>query len=179
MRRKEVVMAALEVNFLHDQLQKRKHRLEAALAVAQQKGSLASLLQEVDAALERMNHGTYGSCEVCHEAVEADRLLADPLVRYCLDHLSPNQRAILQRDLDLAAEIQRKLLPTIGLSAGGFETSHHYAPLGPVSGDYCDLIPSDGQLFIGRDLMRIEISSTVTLYQPNSGKPLCMFALFL
>lgn len=34
-----------------------------------------------------------------------------------------------------------------GLRAGGWETSFHYEPVGPVSGDYCDLIPSDGQLF--------------------------------
>jgi sigma-B regulation protein RsbU (phosphoserine phosphatase) len=33
------------------------------------------------------------------------------------------------------------------LQAGGWDTSYYYAPLGPVSGDYCDLIPSDGQLF--------------------------------
>ena len=29
----------------------------------------------------------------------------------------------------------------------GWETSYHYAPLGPVSGDYCDLYPSGGQLY--------------------------------
>jgi len=57
------------------------------------------------------------------------------------------QRAELQRDLDLASQVQRNLLPQAGLRARGWETSYHYAPVGPVSGDYCDLIPSDGQLF--------------------------------
>src|SRR5215472_9221755 len=57
------------------------------------------------------------------------------------------QRAELQRDLDLASQVQRNLLPQAGLRAGGWETSYHYAPVGPVSGDYCDLIPSDGELF--------------------------------
>jgi len=36
---------------------------------------------------------------------------------------------------------------TSSLQAGGWDTSYYYAPLGPVSGDYCDLIPSEGQLF--------------------------------
>lgn len=140
-------MATLEIAFLSDQLQKRKKRLEAAIATAPQNAGLGGLLREVDSALERMDKGTYGLCEVCLDPVEQDRLMADPLVRYCLDHLTELQRAELQRDLDLAAQLQRNLLPQLGLRAGNWETCYHYAPLGPVSGDYCDLIPSDGQLF--------------------------------
>jgi sigma-B regulation protein RsbU (phosphoserine phosphatase) len=140
-------MATLEVSFLHNQLEERKRRLEAAMAVAPQNGSLAGLLREVDSALERMTQGSYGICEECHEGMSEGRLLADPLVRYCLECLTGEQRDALQRDLDLASEVQRKLLPQAGLRAGQWETSYHYAPLGPVSGDYCDLIPTDGQLF--------------------------------
>lgn len=140
-------MATLEVTFLQGQLAERKRRLEAAIALAPSSGGLASLLREVDSALRRMDEGTYGICEECHEPVEKSRLLADPLCRYCLDHLTQPQRAALQRDLDLAAEVQRKLLPQTNLCAGKWETGYHYLPHGPVSGDYCDLIPSDGQLF--------------------------------
>ena len=122
-------------------------RLERALALNPQNGGLASLLSEVDSALERMDKGTYGICDECHESIETDRLLSNPLVRFCLDHLSDMQRKALQRDLDLAADIQRNLLPQPNLIAGDWHTSYHYAPHGPVSGDYCDLIPSDGQLF--------------------------------
>jgi phosphoserine phosphatase RsbU/P len=140
-------MATLEVDFLHSLLEDRKRRLEAAIALAPQKAGLGGLLREVDAALERMAKGNYGICEECHESIEQDRLLADPLVCYCLDHLNESQRTALQRDLDLAAQVQRNLLPQMDLRAGNWETSYHYAPVGPVSGDYCDLIPSDGQLF--------------------------------
>lgn len=140
-------MATLEMAFLNSQLEERKRRLEAAIAVAPQQAGLAGLLHEVDAALERMDKGHYGLCQECHDPVEQDRLLADPLVRYCLDHLTEPERAALQRDLDLASQVQRNLLPQVGLRAGGWETSYHYAAVGPVSGDYCDLIPSDGQLF--------------------------------
>jgi phosphoserine phosphatase RsbU/P len=140
-------MATLEITFLQNQLDERKRRLEAAIALAPQKAGLAGLLREVDAALERMNKGSYGICEECHESIEADRLMSDPLVRYCLDHLTGPQRAALQRDLDLASQVQRKLLPQAGLCHGSWVTGYHYEPVGPVSGDYCDLIPSDGQLF--------------------------------
>lgn len=140
-------MATLEINFLHDQLEQRKRRLEAAMALSPQKGGLSGLLREVDSALERMAKGTYGICDECHESIEQDRLLTDPLVCYCLDHLTALQRDALQRDLDLAAQVQRNLLPQVALSAGGWDTNYHYAPYGPVSGDYCDLIPFDGQLF--------------------------------
>jgi sigma-B regulation protein RsbU (phosphoserine phosphatase) len=117
-----------------------------AIASAPQNSGLASLLREVDSALNRMAEGTYGLCLECHDSVEQDRLLADPLVQYCLDHLSQPERAALQRDLDLASQVQRNLLPQKGLRVGGWETSYHFAPVGAVSGDYCDLIPSDGQL---------------------------------
>lgn len=140
-------MATLEISFLQNQLEQRKRRLEAAIALAPQNSGLAGLLREVDSALERMDKGTYGICETCHESVEQDRLMTDPLVRYCLDHLTESQRAALQRDLDLASAVQRNLLPKLGLRAGCWETSYHYEPAGAVSGDYCDLIPTDGQLF--------------------------------
>ncbi len=139
-------MATIEAGFIHGQLEERKHRLQLAVASAPQNSTLAGLLREVDSALDRMADGTYGLCLECHESVERDRLLADPLVRYCLDHLTKEQRAALQRDLDLACQVQRNLLPQEGLRVGDWQTSYHFAPVGPVSGDYCDLIPSDGRL---------------------------------
>ncbi|HEX8814586.1 MAG TPA: SpoIIE family protein phosphatase [Terriglobales bacterium] len=140
-------MATLEISFAHDQLEARKRRLQQAITLAPQNTALAALLREVDLALERMASGTYGICESCHDTIEQQRLLSDPLVRYCLDHLSGPQLEALQRDLDLAAQVQRNLLPQCDLRAGAWHTSYHYEPLGAVSGDYCDLIPSDGQLF--------------------------------
>ena len=147
-------MATLEITFLQSQLEKRKQRLEEAIGLlpkdgklSPQNGKLSALLREVDSALQRMDDGRYGFCDECHEAVEPDRLMANPLCRYCLDHLTQPQRTALQRDLDLAAEVQRNLLPQSNLKAGDWETCYHYAPHGPVSGDYCDLIPHGGQLF--------------------------------
>jgi len=143
--------AAIRDTYIHSQLQERQRSLSAAIGQYGQTESLLRLLQQVDAALERMNAGSYGLCEVCHDGIESDRLLADPLIRNCLDHLSPDEQRHLEEDLDLAAKIQNKLLPPKSLKVSGWETYYHYEPAGSVSGDYCDIISSesgDGSLYI-------------------------------
>ena len=129
-------MAAPERSILRAQLLERKRRLAESPSAPE----LARLLREVDSALERMDGGTYGLCAVCHDPVEAERLLADPLTSVCLDHMNPEQRRALERDLDLALRIQTSLLPGRNLALAGWSTCYHYEPAGPVSGDYCDLI---------------------------------------
>ncbi|MEW6252849.1 MAG: PP2C family protein-serine/threonine phosphatase, partial [Planctomycetota bacterium] len=106
---------------------------------------LVGLLETVDAALARMDAGSYGQCELCHESVDDDWLAAKPLIQYCLCELSPRQQAALEHDLALARRIQLGLLPAQDFTAGGWETHFRYIPAGPVSGDYCDLVaPRDG-----------------------------------
>jgi sigma-B regulation protein RsbU (phosphoserine phosphatase) len=98
------------------------------------------LLAEVDAALERLDDGTFGECEVCHEGVEPERLLSDPLCRICLDHFAPEELRALEHDLELAGRIQTALLPARDLLFDGWQAHTRYLPLGPVSGDYYDLV---------------------------------------
>ncbi len=45
-------------------------------------------LREVETALERINNGTYGKCEVGGEPIEMDRLEANPAARTCKAHLN-------------------------------------------------------------------------------------------
>jgi DnaK suppressor protein len=45
-------------------------------------------LREVDAALERLDEGTYGRCEQCAAAIPVERLAALPATRYCVTHAS-------------------------------------------------------------------------------------------
>ena len=68
---------------LREQLIDRRHKLQDAASAFHRPAELTRLLQEVDAALHRMDIGTYGLCEVCHDPVEPERLMADPLVRVC------------------------------------------------------------------------------------------------
>jgi phosphoserine phosphatase RsbU/P len=136
-------MADVATSFLRDQLVDRRDRLAAALDWQPQESHLKRLLNDVDAALERMEQGTYGICELCHEPVEASRLMCDPLIRYCLDHLSPAERSALEYDLQAAAGLQRGLLPPSETNHEGWQFAHRYRPLGAVSGDYCDLVAGD------------------------------------
>lgn len=122
----------------------RRERLERAVTRSAADRRLAELLDEVDAALGRIDAGTYGLCETCHDTIERDRLVADPLIRFCLDHLSASEQRALEQDLQLAAEIQRGLLPPPQLATNGWSVAHHFAPLGAVSGDYCDVVAGDG-----------------------------------
>jgi len=138
-------MADIAATFLRDQLVDRRHKLTAALDWQPEETHLRRLLNDVDAALAKMGQGTYGICELCHEPVEASRLISDPLVRYCLDHLTAAERSALEYDLQAAAGLQRGLLPPVETEYEGWQITHRYRPLGAVSGDYCDLVSDDGR----------------------------------
>lgn len=130
---------------LREQLIDRRQKLQTAASAFHRPAELTRLLQEVDAALHRMDIGTYGLCEVCHDPVEPERLLADPLTRVCLGDLTPDEQRALEEDLELAAQIQNKLLPATTQKLDGWDVSYHYQPAGAVSGDYCDLIRGDDE----------------------------------
>jgi sigma-B regulation protein RsbU (phosphoserine phosphatase) len=123
-----------------DQLLDRRNRLQRALSSSPKDTQLKDLLDRVDAAIERVNGGTYGLCDVCSEPIEPDRLMADPLVCLCLDHMTPEQRRALEEDLNLASKIQAALLPKQSFELTGWVTAYHYEGAGPVGGDYCDLL---------------------------------------
>lgn len=60
--------------------------------VSDETGRLGARLQEVeeqlgdiDAALHRLDEGTYGTCQSCGRAIPDERLEADPTARRCAD----------------------------------------------------------------------------------------------
>ena len=140
-------MATVIDDSLREQLFERRERLQVMTLTSAEDAELKRLLEEVDAALRRMDDGSYGLCEVCHDPIEPERLLADPLVRFCLGDLTIEQQGALAEDLELAVRIQRGLLPPSKLDAGAWKVAYHYEPVGFVGGDYCDLIQSDGNLY--------------------------------
>jgi sigma-B regulation protein RsbU (phosphoserine phosphatase) len=133
-------MATIADNFMRGQLVERRNRLQLAVGESDNASRYARLLAEVDAALARIEDGSYGICESCHESIEYDRLIADPLVRLCLDHLTAREKEALEQDLQLAAQVQRGLLPNPDFARDGWRISYHYEPAGLVSGDYCDVV---------------------------------------
>jgi phosphoserine phosphatase RsbU/P len=138
-------METVTEGYFQAKLEDRRKKLQAASASRPSDASVAALLSEVDAALERIRDGSFGMCEGCHGRVEKDRLIADPLVRLCLDHLSAPERRELERDLELASRVQRALLPPHDIDAGGWKLHYCYEPAGIVSGDYCDVIHDGAQ----------------------------------
>jgi phosphoserine phosphatase RsbU/P len=132
--------------YIREQLEKRRDELKALLSTISAAEPTATtapfveLLEEVDSAVQRMDAGTYGICDVCHDTVERERLIADPLVRLCLDHLSSDEQRALERDLELASQVQRGLLPDSDAEFRDWRVHYQYKPAGMVSGDYFDLI---------------------------------------
>jgi sigma-B regulation protein RsbU (phosphoserine phosphatase) len=131
---------------LRRDLKRQQNRLRTALG-DRSDTHLVNLLAEVDHAIDRLENGSYGICETCHETIGTKALTVDPLICVCLDHLSAPERRRLESDLELASRVQSRLLPEPGLRAGGWEAAFRYEPMGPVGGDYCDLVRAAGDDF--------------------------------
>jgi phosphoserine phosphatase RsbU/P len=123
---------------------RRRHLLRAAADSRHARAHLCWLLDEVDAALARLREGTFGICDTCLEPIEVDRLVQDPLVRLCSDHLATAESDRLARDLALARAIQQRLLPPPQPVIDGWTFYYRYAAAGDVGGDYVDVIDRTG-----------------------------------
>lgn len=105
---------------------------------------LVGLLARVDVVLERLDAGSFGICTVCQDGIETDHLASHPLATICLGCLTPEQSRALERDLEAASRVQAALLPERQFRREGWEGAFVYEPAGAVSGDYFDLVPTDG-----------------------------------
>src|ERR1700676_3843566 len=88
-------MTTAEQTYLRTELEQRRERLHEALHLPAADASLSQLLTAVDAALSRIAQGTFGLCEMCHDSIEAERLISDPLVQFFWDHLTTADRSAL------------------------------------------------------------------------------------
>lgn len=151
-------------HMLRQQLEQRRQRLQEALAHGA-RVELQRLLGEVDAALTRMDTGVFGICEECRDSIEVERIITDPLTCFCLDHLPPQQQRQLERDLELAAQIQARLLPRHDLRVDGWRAAYHYKPVGVVSGDYCDVVvgPDNSLYFIVGDVVGKGVAASLLM----------------
>jgi sigma-B regulation protein RsbU (phosphoserine phosphatase) len=139
-------MATIDNTYLQtarEQLEARLDRLESLLEQHPSE-QVTELITEVDKAIDRIDTGHFGECTVCHESVEANRLMHDPMISVCLGCLSPQQQRALEYDLQLAAQIHHGLLPAANLAIPGWEVAYHYKPAGVIGGDYFDVL-SDGK----------------------------------
>jgi phosphoserine phosphatase RsbU/P len=94
-------MVALET--VRNALLERRELLVTSINLVPSNTGLLELLEQVDAALGRVSAGTYGTCEICKEPIEDDRLHADPLARSCTSHLTPEELGRVASDQRLAS----------------------------------------------------------------------------
>ena len=72
----------------------RLSRMDALQAQAMAKASgerRTAQLREIDAALRRIEEGSFGDCQRCEEAINPRRLDADPTARLCIDCASNSE----------------------------------------------------------------------------------------
>ncbi len=72
----------------------RLSRMDALQVQAMAKASRqrrAAQLREIDAAIRRIDDGSYGDCERCEEPINPRRLDADPTARLCIDCASRSE----------------------------------------------------------------------------------------
>src|SRR6266576_1060373 len=67
-------MITAEQKYLRTELEQRRERLHTAVHSPAADASLSQLLTAVDAALGRIDQGTFGLCETCHDSVEPELL---------------------------------------------------------------------------------------------------------
>lgn len=58
--------------------------------------SVQDMLTQVEEALNRLDEGTYGTCEVCGQPIHPDRLRALPYARLCINCKAREEQAIPQ-----------------------------------------------------------------------------------
>jgi RNA polymerase-binding transcription factor DksA len=99
--RLERVRVSLENEHLHDEPEEDssaelshvdQHPADAASDAFEREKEFSILeqvqaeLADVDRALERLDGGTYGSCQACGGPIDDERLAVMPAARFCLDH---------------------------------------------------------------------------------------------
>lgn len=116
---------------------------------------VSNIIQEHNGVLERIDQGEFGKCAECDGEVEIDRLELDFSTQVCLDHYSDTQLKVLERDLELAAKVQKQLLPQELPILPGIQIAAHSEPAHIVSGDYFDFYeyPDNSQGIAVADVM--------------------------
>lgn len=97
-------------------------------------------LEVIDQSLEKIQNGTLGICEVCHEGVDPELLRMDYTSTVCLGHFSEAELHQLESELELSQVVQRGLLPQQAPEIPGLSIAAFSRPAQIVSGDYFDFV---------------------------------------
>lgn len=103
-----------------------------------QKCDIENAIAKHDEAIQKIDNGKFGDCSLCAGSVEPERLELDFTTEVCLDHFSEADKRGLERDLELAAKVQRQLLPHAVPILPGLQIDVFTEPARVVGGDYFD-----------------------------------------
>jgi sigma-B regulation protein RsbU (phosphoserine phosphatase) len=145
-------------------LESDSHRKEIHLGGAPVQ-EVTNVISLHDKALNRIDCGEFGQCRECGGKVEPKRLELDFTTCVCLDHYTESQKRILERDLELAARVQRQLLPCAVPVLPGVQIAAHTAPAHVVGGDYFDFFsyPDGSQGVVIADVMGKGLSASMLM----------------
>lgn len=94
----------------------------------------------LDEALQKADDNTLGLCDVCHDYIESSRLEMDYTACICLEHLTGEERSILENELELSQKVQKALLPQAVPVIKSLEMAAFSQPAHLVGGDYFDFL---------------------------------------
>jgi sigma-B regulation protein RsbU (phosphoserine phosphatase) len=108
-----------------------------------------SHVKNIEGSIEEVDSGTLGTCVVCQESVESDRLEIDYTCFVSLDHLSVEEVRDLEHELELAQQVQKTLLPQEIPEMSGLDVAAYSRPAQLLGGDYFDFTEfNDGKYCI-------------------------------
>jgi sigma-B regulation protein RsbU (phosphoserine phosphatase) len=97
-------------------------------------------LEVIDTSLDKMEEGTYGICEICHESVDSELLQMDFTATVCLGHYTEDELRQLESELELSQVVQRALLPANVPTIPRYDIAAFSRPAQIVTGDYFDFL---------------------------------------
>ncbi len=98
-------------------------------------------LKVINEALEKVEEGTLGICEICHEPVDDELLTMDYTATVCLGHYTEQELRQLESELEMSQIVQRALLPQQVPDIPGLNVAAFSRPAQIVGGDYFDFVP--------------------------------------
>jgi sigma-B regulation protein RsbU (phosphoserine phosphatase) len=97
-------------------------------------------LGAIEEAIAKTESGALGVCRVCGGSVEDDLLEVDYTANVCIEHLSNEEIARLEDELELARTVQKALLPQEAPNIPGLDVAAYSRPAEFLGGDYFDFI---------------------------------------
>jgi sigma-B regulation protein RsbU (phosphoserine phosphatase) len=97
-------------------------------------------LDVIESAVEKVEEGTLGVCDVCHDMVNPRLLEMDYTACVCLDHLSQRERQELETELNFLQSVQMALLPQQVPEIPELNLAAFSRPAQIVGGDYFDFL---------------------------------------